>query len=71
MRILRIVMSVAVMVQGYQDKQSSFVLFGFVFLLMSFFGIGCCDGGSCISRKVDNSSSQTNLTDDITYEEVH
>lgn len=71
MRILRIVMSVAVMVQGYQDKQSAFVLFGFVFLLMSFFGIGCCEGGSCVSRKVENASSQTTLADEITYEEIH
>lgn len=70
MRLLRLFLSIAVMVQGYQDKQGTLVLLGFMFLLMSIFGIGCCSGGSCITRVKEKPFNATNKTEDITYEEV-
>jgi hypothetical protein len=71
MRLLRIFLSGAVMVQGYQDKQSSFILLGLMFLLMTLFGVGCCSGGSCFVRTKSSDNLPPTAKEEFTYEEIN
>ncbi len=65
-RFLRLVIGVAIVVQGIFAKDIMFGFAGLLFTGMAVFNIGCCGAGGC--NAPTNKTSQT--TKDIGYEEV-
>lgn len=66
MRILRLVLGTAIMVQGIVARDTITIILGVVFAAMAVANIGCCGAGGCAV-----SSPTTNKkTKDIQYEEV-
>ena len=67
MRILRLILSIAILVQGIVAKDTMTIVLGVVFGGMAVANIGCCGAGGCA---VKNRTSTNNKTGDIHYEEV-
>jgi len=66
MRILRLLLSIVIIIQGIQLGEWMLVGMGGLFSLMPLFNISCCGTSACnISTTKDNKKE-----DDITYEEV-
>lgn len=66
MRVLRLILSIFVIVQGIQTKEWLFVALGALFSLTSLLNIGCCGASDC---NIPVSKCNKKL-EDITYEEV-
>ena len=67
MRILRLILGIAILVQGIVAKDATAIVLGVVFGGMAVANIGCCGAGGCA---VNNRSTSNNKTGDIHYEEV-
>lgn len=65
-RILRLILGTAIMVQGIVARDTVTVILGVAFAGMAVANIGCCGGGGCAV----NTRTTNNKTDDIHYEEV-
>jgi hypothetical protein len=66
MRILRIVLSSAIIVQGIVAKETTTIILGVVFGGMAVANIGCCGMGGCAI----NPPSKSNKEEEVKYEEV-
>ncbi len=66
MRFLRLVMGIAILVQGVMAKDILFALAGIIFTAMPVFDIGCCGTAGCAAPPAKNQDSKK----EITYEEV-
>ncbi len=67
-RVLRLILGVAIVVQGIEARDWIFTAAGAVFTLMAVFNAGCCAGGYCAPQPRKTNPDQTST--DITYEEV-
>ena len=67
MRILRLILGIAILVQGIVAKDTMAMVLGVVFGGMAVANIGCCGAGGCA---VPKRSTTTKKTGDIHYEEV-
>lgn len=47
MRILRVVLSVAILIQAWYAKDGTTAVIGFLLLAMGLFNIGCCGPAGC------------------------
>ncbi len=66
MRILRLVLGAAILVQGIVARDAISIILGVAFAGMAVANVGCCGTGSCaISPRIPK-----NKTEDIHYEEV-
>ena len=65
-RVLRLAMGIAILVQGVMAKDVLFGIAGLLFTGMAVFNMGCCAAGNCAAPPVKNES----ITKDIQYEEV-
>ena len=65
-RVLRLVIGLAILVQGIMAKDAMFGIAGVVFTLTALFNIGCCGAGGCNTptKKI------TETPKAIIYEEV-
>lgn len=67
MRIVRVVLAVAILIQSWYAKDSTTAALGILLLTMGVFDIGCCGTGACYtplkkSNSINNKESR--------YEEV-
>ena len=67
MRILRLILGTAIMVQGIVARDTVTIILGVAFAGMAVANIGCCGAGGCA---VNTRTSTNNKTKDIHYEEV-
>lgn len=65
-RILRLVMGIAIMIQAVMAKDVLLAMIGILFTAMPVFNLGCCATGNCAVPPVKDHSA----TNDIHYEEV-
>jgi hypothetical protein len=65
-RILRLVLALAILLQGIIAKDSIAIILGIALGGMAVANIGCCGAGGCAV----NQNSTNNKTEDIQYEEV-
>ncbi len=47
MRIVRVVLAAAILIQSWYAKDSTTAVFGVLLLTMGVFDMGCCGAGSC------------------------
>lgn len=67
LRILRLVLGVAAMVQGITKAETVLVLAGGMVAMMALFNMGCCSNSGCaVSQKQKRPFKKEN----VTYEEV-
>lgn len=66
MRVLRLLMGIAIIVQAFVVKEVALGLAGLLFTGMAVFNAGCCATGACYSP----SSKNVQLQKDIDHEEV-
>ena len=67
MRILRVVLAIAILVQAWYAKDSTTAVFGVILLMMGLFNIGCCGANGCYTPIKKNNPVSNNPTE---YEEV-
>ena len=67
-RILRLILGIAILVQGIQAGDWLFGIAGGLFSLMALLNAGCCAGGACTPPQRTNHQPNENTT--IEYEEV-
>lgn len=67
MRVIRLLMGIAIIVQGFYVHQWTYVAMGGLFTLMPLFNMGCCSTGACDTPRTKTSTN----TEEIQYEEVH
>lgn len=66
-RILRLILGIAIAVQGILAKDVLFAIAGLLFASLALFNAGCCAGGGCYpAEKKDESTTKR----EIEYEEV-
>lgn len=67
MRIVRVVLAAAILIQSWYAKDSTTAVFGVLLLAMGVFDIGCCSAGSCYTplKKGNTVSNKKSV-----YEEV-
>ncbi|HMU71876.1 MAG TPA: hypothetical protein PKD93_04020 [Ferruginibacter sp.] len=66
MRVLRLLMGIAILVQAGMMKDIPFFLIGVLFTAMPLFDIGCCASGTCVQAP----PGRKNENKEIIYEEV-
>lgn len=66
MRFLRLVMGIAILVQGIIVNDIMFVIAGILFTAMPVFNIGCCGAAGCAVPPVKKQETKN----EIIYEEV-
>lgn len=66
MRVLRLVLGIAIIIQAVIAKDLFFGLAGVLFTSMPIFNIGCCSSGSCYVPQKKSSE----VVKDISYEEI-
>jgi len=66
MRLIRLVLGVAIVVQGIVAAETISIILGIAFAGMAVANVGCCGTGGCAVNK----KSANNKTEDIHYEEV-
>lgn len=65
MRILRLGLGIAILVQGIVEKDTMIIVLGVIFGGMALANIGCCGASSCaINNRISNK------TQSIPYEEL-
>ena len=67
MRLLRLTLGIAIIVQGAMVKDWLFIALGALFSLMHIFNIGCCGASSC-NTNYQNNNAKT--VDEISFEEI-
>lgn len=67
MRLLRLTLGIAIIVQGAMVKDWLFIALGALFTLMPIFNIGCCGASSC-NTNYQNNNAKT--VDEISFEEI-
>ena len=67
MRLLRLALGIAIIVQGAMVKDWLFIALGALFSLMPIFNIGCCGVSSCNTNYQNNN---TKTVDEISFEEI-
>lgn len=67
MRMLRVVLAIAILVQSWYAKDSTTAIVGLLLLLMGVFNIGCCGASGCYTPVKKNKKASPN---DPVYEEV-
>ena len=65
MRVIRLLLGVAVIVQSFIIKDIMFAIAGFLVTAMAVFNIGCCGTGNCNIPKKNAGTKK-----EISYEEV-
>jgi len=71
MRFIRLVLGVAIIIQGVNSKEWSFIIMGALFTLMPLFNVGCCAGNSCSTNSTTRYRHQPAKPQEETqYEEV-
>jgi len=65
-RVLRLAMGIAIVVQGVMAKEVLFGIAGILFTGMAVFNMGCCAAGNCAAPPVKDKS----VSKEIQYEEV-
>lgn len=65
-RVLRLAMGIAILVQAVMAKDILFSMLGILFTAMPVFNLGCCAPGNCTVPP----SKDHSITNDINYEEV-
>jgi hypothetical protein len=66
MRVLRLAIGIAILVQALMAKDAIFGIAGLLFTSMAIFNVGCCGTASCRTPTKKNTQSEK----DINYEEV-
>lgn len=66
MRIIRLVIGILIVVQGFQTHQWAMLGLGILFTLMPLLNIGGCSNNGCKTRR----TSKPHQTEEIQYEEV-
>lgn len=66
MRIIRLLLGVVIIVQGFQSNDWIFVGLGALFTLMPLLNIGCCGTSAC---NIPNPKNK-NKAEDVIYQEV-
>lgn len=67
MRVLRVVLAVAILVQSWYAKDSTTAVIGLMLLAMGLFNIGCCGPGGCYTPLKSKKPVSSN---EPVYEEV-
>ncbi len=67
MRVLRVVLSVAILVQSWYAKDSTTAVIGLMLLAMGLFNIGCCGPSGCYTPVKKKKAVSPN---EPVYEEV-
>ena len=67
MRILRLVIGTAIMVQGIVTRDALTIILGVAFAGMAAANVGCCGAGGCA---VNTRTTRNDKIKDIHYEEV-
>ncbi len=67
MRVLRVVLSLAILVQSWYAKDSTTAIIGLMLLAMGLFNIGCCGPSGCYTSVKKKKSAPSN---EPVYEEV-
>lgn len=65
MRIIRLILSIIIIIEGIRTSEKLLPIMGFVFLLMAIFNVGCCSSNCTTTKK--NISNNENT---IIYEEI-
>ena len=67
MRLLRVILAVAILIQSWYAKDSTAAVIGLLLLVMAFLNVGCCGSNDCyvVPKKKKNVS-----VNDSVYEEV-
>ncbi len=66
MRVLRLVLGIYIMVQGFQDRIWMFVILGGLFVLLAVLNAGCCATGGCATP----ARKATDSTEDVKFKEI-
>ena len=66
MRALRLVIGLAITIQGFIANDKLFIIAGLLFTGIALFNIGCCRAGGCNTPPIKNDKP----IKDISYEEV-
>lgn len=66
MRVLRLAIGIAILVQALMAKDAIFGIAGLLFTSMAIFNVGCCGTGSCSTPTKKNTQTKK----DINYEDV-
>ena len=66
MRALRLVIGLAITIQGFIANDKLFIIAGLLFTGMALFNIGCCGAGGCNTPITKNDKP----VKDISYEEM-
>ena len=66
MRALRLVIGLAIAIQGFIANDKLFIIAGLLFTGIALFNIGCCGAGGCNTPIIKNDKP----IKDISYEEV-
>jgi accessory gene regulator protein AgrB len=67
-RVIRLCMGLYIFVQSIIDKQFTFAIFGFLFVLMALFNYSCC--GNYCNKPIQKKENSDDLKNEIIYEEV-
>ena len=63
-RILRLVLGVAILVQGIISKDIPSIFLGIVFAALPFFNVGCCGSNSCAIDSARAIKNKINIDDE-------
>lgn len=66
MRIIRLILSIIIIIEGIRTSDKLLPIMGFVFLLMAILNVGCCNT-NCSTK---NNNITINKDDTIIYEEI-
>ncbi len=65
-RVIRLLLGVSILIQGFYTMEVAFILLGIVFTAMPILNIGCCATGSCeIQQKSTNGQFQKETIEEI------
>jgi hypothetical protein len=67
MRVLRLVIGIAAMIQAYQQSSWPLAVAGFFVMLLALANLGCCGTAGCT---VKSRPRKDNSKNEITYEEL-
>lgn len=66
MRLIRLLLGLAIIVQGIWTKENAFIMLGIFFAALPLLNIGCCSTGGC---SVNTQKTQKPASD-VTFEEI-
>lgn len=68
MRLIRLILGVMIIVQGFQTHQWAMLVLGVLFSLIPLLNIGCSSNNNCKTRMPSKNNHKP--TEDIQYEEI-